>query len=71
MSYCEDYEYENDGYGTEAARNQAALELWSVVDCVGADCSGWILSNCDAWSRCRGTDCGGAGSRHPECDDAP
>jgi hypothetical protein len=57
---------EDDGYRNDAQRNQAALELWSRVDCSGASCCGWVLSSYDVWSRCRGADCGGRGSPHPE-----
>ena len=62
----QDYEYENDGYATEAGRSEANLQLWSAVDCEGLDCGGWILSNSDSWVRCQGAACGGRDCPDPE-----
>lgn len=59
--------HEDEDFGTEQARNDAALAMWSVVDC-NDRCSGWILSSSDTWVRCRG--CNRLGTvPHPEAED--
>lgn len=56
----------DDGFANEAARNHAAVSVWSAADCSDR-CCGWVLTASDAWVRCRGCNARGA-VPHPEDD---